>query len=372
MGLSAHSDRASSWRSYKISMKIQCVTLRQTALALISVIALFPVSLRAAEESIAGKKPIQIYLLSGQSNMTGRGIFGDLNKPAAEQKATLVRFIMEPQNVEKYKFLYKDIEKKGLSWTIRDDVFITLGDWPHEGQKDQGKHGGLGPFYGGFRNKGFGPEIGIGHALGNFHDEPVLLVKVAFGANNLAVNFRPPSSGGTLGDKYPLVGKAVKEAIEHLPEIIPGYQKENGYEIVGFFWNQGEHDCTPEFSAEYEQNLANLIQDLRKEFNAPSMKVVIATTGFGGRDPKDAKTAATPKGYENQLKVIAAQLTLPARPEFKGAAATVETRDFWRAPEHFGSNGGGDVHWNSNGESYWLIGEAMGHSMVELHKSSKK
>ena len=72
-------------------MRIQNITSRQTALALIAAIALFPASLRAAEEGVAGKKPIRIYLLSGQSNMTGRGNLGDLNKPAAEQKATLVR-----------------------------------------------------------------------------------------------------------------------------------------------------------------------------------------------------------------------------------------------------------------------------------------
>ncbi|MCE9518144.1 MAG: sialate O-acetylesterase [Verrucomicrobia bacterium] len=315
----------------------------------------------------AAPKPVKIYLLSGQSNMTGRGNLGDLTlkTPAADQKASLVRFIMEPQNVEKYKFLYKDDGKKGRTWTVRDDVFITMGDWPHDGKEEHGKHGGLGPGYGGFRNKGFGPELGIGHVLGGFHDEPVLLVKIAFGANNLAVNFRPPSSGGALGDKYPLVVKALKEAIEHLPEIVPGYQKETGYEIAGFFWNQGEHDCTPEFSAEYEQNLANLIKDLRKEFNAPGMKAVIAVTGFGGRDPKDAKTGAAPKGYENQLKVIDAQLAVPLRSEFKGTVATVESRDFWRSQEQFGGNNQG-IHWNGNGESYWLMGEAMGQGMMKL------
>ncbi|MCX6903503.1 MAG: hypothetical protein NTW03_08505 [Verrucomicrobia bacterium] len=334
--------------------------------------SLFAVLSLLAVTALAGAapaKPVKIYLLSGQSNMTGRGSLGDLTlkTPAADQKATLLRFIMEPQNVEKYKFLYKDVEKKGRTWTVRDDVFITMGDWPHDGKADHGKHGGFGPGYGGFRNKGFGPELGIGHVLGDFHDEPVLLVKVSFGANNLAVNFRPPSSGGTLGDKYPLVVKALKEAIEHLPEIIPGYQKETGYEISGFFWNQGEHDCTPEFSAEYEQNLANLIKDLRKEFNAPGMKAVIEVTGFGGRDPKDAKTGAAPKGYENQLKVIAAQLAVPLRPEFRGTVATVETRDFWRAQEQFGGNNQG-IHWNGNGESYWLMGEAMGQAMGDLLK----
>jgi hypothetical protein len=80
-------------------MKIQNITLSQAVLALIAAIALFPVSLRAAEGSVAGKKPIQIYPLSGQSNMTGRGNLGDLNKPAAEQKATLIRYIMDAKNV---------------------------------------------------------------------------------------------------------------------------------------------------------------------------------------------------------------------------------------------------------------------------------
>lgn len=312
-----------------------------------------------AKETKAVKGPVKIFLLSGQSNMTGRGNQGDLNKPASDQKATLVRFIMEPQNLEKYKFLYKDDGKKGLTWTVRDDVFITMGDWPHDGSKDKGKHGGLGMGYGGFRNKGFGPELGIGHALGVFHDEPVLLVKVAFGANSLAVNFRPPGSGGTPGDKYPLVVKALKEAIEHLPEIVPGYQKETGYEIAGFFWNQGEHDASENFAAEYETNLANLIKDLRKEFNAPDMKAVIAVTGYGGWDNTNA----------GLKKVQEAQLALPKRPEFKGNVATVETRDFYRSQEKFGGNNQG-IHWNGNGESYWLMGEAMGKAMIDLLKGA--
>ncbi len=70
------------------------------------------------------------------------------------------------------------------------------------------------------------------------------------------------------------------------------------------------------------------------------MKAVIATKGWGGRDPKDVKTGAAPKGYGNQLKVIEAQLAVPLRPEFKGTAANVETRDFWRAMEQFWGGGG--------------------------------
>ena len=325
------------------------------------VVAPFVATMASAEEAKPAKGPVRIYILSGQSNMTGRGALGALNKPAADQKATLVRYIMSPENVEKYKFLYNGKEKDREGWTVRDDVFITMGDWPHDGKTGDRKHGGLGPFYGGFRNGGFGPELGIGHALGDFHDEPVLLVKVAFGANSLSTNFRPPSSGGTLGDKYPLIIKAVNDSIEHLPEIIPGYQKETGYEIAGFFWNQGEHDGTPEAAAEYEQNLANLITDLRKEFKTPNMKAVVAVTGYGGRnlEGENDKTKAT------RLKVIAAQLAVPLRPEFKGTMATAETRDFYRPQEQYGGNKQG-IHWHANGESYWLVGEAMGREMVKL------
>jgi alpha-galactosidase len=166
-----------------------------------------------------------------------------------------------------------------------------------------------------------------------------------------------------VGDKYPLVVSALRDAIRRLPEIIPGYQKEAGYEVAGFFWNQGEHDGTPEFAAEYEKNLSNLILDLRKEFKAPAMKAVIAVTGFGGRD----LVGDNDKSKEAHLKVIAAQQAVPLRPEFKGTVTTVETRDFYRPQEKFGGNNQ-TIHWHGNGESYWLMGDAMGQAMVELLK----
>jgi alpha-galactosidase len=251
---------------------------------------------------------------------------------------------------------------------VRDDVFITVGGWPHDGTKDAGKHGGLAPNYGGFRSRGIGPELGIGHALGDFYDEPVLLVKVAFGGCSLSKDMRPPSSGGQVGEKYPLIVKAVSDAIEHLPEIIPGYTKETGYEISGFFWNQGESDLAPEAAAEYGKNLVNLVKDLRQEFKAPDMNVVVAITGFGGR-----QLASFTKAEQKEAigKVIAAQLAIAKRPEFAGTAATVETRDFYRPQENFGGNKQ-TIHWHANGESYWLVGEAMGREMVKLLDTRNK
>lgn len=332
-----------------------------------------------AKETKAVKGPVKIFLLSGQSNMTGRGTLGDLKKPPADQKATLVRFIMDPNNVEKYKSLYSGPQKTPDGWTVRDDVFITVGDWPHlkpgqEGYSTYNKHGGLAPYYGGFRQKGFGPEMGIGYVLGDYYDQPVLLVKVAFGANSLGGNFRPPSSGGQLGDKYPLVVRAVKDAIEHLADIVPGYDPKQGYELVGFFWTQGISDMNDKLAGEYETNLVNLIKDLRKDLSAPDMKVVVSVTGNWGWDLADVVQGKKTQQEKDAAtapiqKVRDAQQAVSKRPEFKATVATTETRDFWRPQEQFGGGKQG-YHWNTNGESYWLIGEAMGKTMIELFKGT--
>jgi alpha-galactosidase len=314
-----------------------------------AVVALHVAAAVAGEKATSARKPVQIFLLSGQSNMSGRGALGDLNKPAAEQAATLVRFIKAPENVAKYQSLYTGTNKTSSGWTIRDDVFIIMGEGTNA------MHSGLRPNYGGFRNKGFGPELGIGHVLGERYEETILLVKASYGANSLGGNFRPPSSGGQLGDKYPLVVGALRDAIKRLPEIVPGYDPARGYQIAGFFWNQGEHDASDKLAPEYEENMANLIKDLRKDLNAPDMKAVVAITGYGGWDTSDK--------WKNVVRD--AQLALPKRPEFAGTVATTETRDFYRPQEKFGGNNQ-TIHWHGNGESYWLMGEAMGRDMVRL------
>jgi alpha-galactosidase len=50
--------------------------------------------------------------------------------------------------------------------------------------------------------------------------------------------------------------------------------------------------------------------------------------------------------------------------------AFVSTRSFYRPPEQ--SPSGQQYHWNSNAETYYLIGEAMGVAMVDLLKRTKR
>lgn len=331
-----------------------------------------------------GNGKVKIFLLSGQSNMTGRGMLGWADVPFEKQKHTLLNFVNKPKNIEKYKYLTEGTNKTETGWAVRDDVFITMGTWPHLKKGEEGydaykRHGGLGPYYGGRGNRGFGPELAIGHLLGNYYDDTVLLVKVSFGGNSLAKHFRPPSSGGEIGVRYPLVVAAVGEAIAHLSDIIPDYDEGKGYELVGFLWNQGLSDMGTEYAKEYEANMVNLINDLRKDLSAPDMKTVIGLTGNWGWDLKDlianhARYRITHPDFTEEktrekiegLKMVQkAQMDVSNRPEFKGTVATAETRDFWRTRSKFGGHGT-EEHWMANGESYWLIGESMALEMVRL------
>jgi hypothetical protein len=85
------------------------------------------------------------------------------------------------------------------------------------------------------------------------------------------------------------------------------------------------------------------------------MKAVVAITGWGGWDTADK--------WRNMVRD--AQAAISKQPEFVGNVATTETRDFYRPQEKFGGNNQA-IHWHGNGESYWLMGEAMGRDMVKL------
>ena len=71
--------------------------------------------------------------------------------------------------------------------------------------------------------------------------------------------------------------------------------------------------------------------------------------------------------HSRALSLMAAQAAVAKMPEFQGNVAFVGTRNFYRSPE--ASPSGQQYHWNSNAETYYLIGEAMGEAMLELCSS---
>ncbi|MBL7189403.1 MAG: hypothetical protein ISS70_24000 [Phycisphaerae bacterium] len=245
------------------------------------------------------------------------------------------------------------IDDKG-NWTVRNDVYFYeaelsfSGGWltvpPRPGKNT------------------IGPEVQFGHIMGYAHDEQVLIIKTSNGNRSLGFDYRPPSSGRNQpdneweGKSYRLMIEGVRKTLDNIKDIIPGY-KGQGCEIAGFAWWQGHKDSfSEELITEYEKNLVNLINDVRKEFKTRRMPAVVATVGFGGHNMAD-----------KFLKILDAQMAVgdpKKHPEFAGAVASVDTRDFWREVDE--SPMSQDYHYNRNAETYLLVGDAMGRAMVKL------
>jgi hypothetical protein len=303
-------------------------------------------------------KPVQVYILMGQSNMLG---FGKIE--GGEGSLT---------HAVKTKGLYPYlIDGKG-NWTTRKDVrFVRVmcsGNKPAKTFNNEWMT---------ITKSNIGPEIGIGHYLGHVTDAPVLILKSCIGNRSLGWDLLPPGSppytyegkqipgygqtadgrpkeqagdGWYAGIQYDGDVAAAKKVLEDLETHYPGATE---YEVAGFFWWQGDKDFRNNaHAAKYEENLMNLIEALRKDFNAPDAKFVAATLG------------QTKKGAEgNQGKILNAVMNIDGEtskyPQNQGLVASVYTHPLSKG----GSSSG---HYGGNAETYQNVGEAMGKAMAQL------
>jgi alpha-galactosidase len=316
--------------------------------------------LTAATHAAEPPRQLKVFILAGQSNMEGQG-FVAADPKRNDGKGSLEYLVKDPATAERFKHL---VDKDG-KWVVRDDVWISYLD----------RKGPLTVGYG--VNEGrIGPELGFGWVVGDNFNEPVLLIKCAWGGKSLAVDFRPPSSGKV---PYPLNAKLTAE-IEKDPAVVGRYYRETlrlvretlanlkelfpalaGYDpvLAGIGWHQGWNDrIDNQFNSEYEKNMANFIRDIRGDLKSPNLPFVIAETGMNGPDEKNPRA----------LSLMKAQAAVAEYPEFKGNVAFVGTRAFWRAMESSPTAQG--YHWNTNAETYYLIGEAMGQAMLKLDQSA--
>jgi hypothetical protein len=319
-----------------------------------SLLSLLPPASVSAVEKAADKKA-KVFILAGQSNMEGQGFIAADPKRNGGQ-GTLEHLAKDPSTAARFAHL---VSKDG-KWNVREDVWITYLD----------RSGPLTVGYGAKPDR-IGPELGFGWVMGDALAEPILLIKCAWGGKSLAVDFRPPSAGKipySLGEKQDAlfaanpepIGKyyretlsLTKDALGKVKELVPG--SDGSYEIVGFGWHQGWNDrISDKFNAEYEANMAHFINDIRKDLGVPKLPFVIAETGMNGPDEK----------HPRALSLMKAQAAVAERPEFRGNVAFVKTQNFWRPEAKSPSSQG--YHWNTNAETYYLIGEAMGTAMKKL------
>ncbi|MBX9680051.1 MAG: DUF2341 domain-containing protein [Gemmataceae bacterium] len=291
-----------------------------------------------AGSAFSADKPVKVFLLAGQSNMEGHGYIAAEPKRNGG-KGSLEYLTQDKATADKFKHL---VGKDG-KWVIRDDVWVHYLD--RKGKLTAGF---------GVKEDRIGPELGFGFVIGDAYEEPVLLIKLAWGGKSLAKDFRPPSSGGEVGPYYKEVVSRTKAVLKDLKKEFPEFGN-RGYELAGFGWHQGWNDrINQAFNDEYEKNMAHFIRDIRKDLGVKNLPFVIAESGMTGPDEK----------HPRALSLMKAQAAVADYEEFRGNVAFVGTKAFWREKEV--SPTGQGYHWNSNAESYYLIGEAMGKAMKEL------
>jgi hypothetical protein len=349
-----------------------------SSIAVIGMAAL--VSAAPLEPSAAGKgadmtKPVQVFVLMGQSNMVGMGNITGTKGETLE-------------NAVKTEKLYPYLVDAAGNWVERNDVRFV--------QVMVGRGGGMNVLHNEPLKIGkgkIGVEYGFGHQVGELINEPVMILKSCIGNRALGWDLLPPGSksfefiskdkktgkemtyvyagykdspdcwekgtkpepskyGWYAGKQYDDDVANAKKVLSELDKYYPGAK---GYEVAGFLWWQGERDCGSEvMSKHYEENLVNVIKALRKDFNAPQAKFVIATLGEAS------------KGCGGNTEIVMnAMMAVDGKagkyPEFKGNVATVYTHDMARG-------GSGNAHYGGNAKVYMDVGEAMGKAMVELLK----
>lgn len=324
-------------------------------------------------ETDAPPEKVQVYILLGQSNMLGFGRVGPAEKPGT------LEHMMEEDS--KYPHLRNELGE----WTERLDVrYIHVMDKRGVAPTNMNEFNVM-------KNQwlkvtgNFGPEIGFGHAVGDMHKEPVLVLKACIGNRSLGWDLLPPGSeryefdGRTYagykdnpgswvegepkddvnwyaGRQYDADTAHAKAVLRNLSDYYPGYVGQ-GYEIAGFVFWQGHKDQNPAHAGRYEKNLVRFIKTLRKDFAAPKAKFVLATIAFDGHYLAG-----------HGLTIAKAQLAVSGEtgkyPEFEGNVKCVDARPFWR--DKSVSPSGQGYHYNHHAETYMEVGESLGKAMVEL------
>ena len=290
---------------------------------------------------IAHPEPIQVFLLAGQSNMEGQAVVDLVHEQHYNGgRGTLIRLLEDPAMAKRMGHL----RQPDGEWAVRDDVMVR-----YRTGNNVLKSGPLSIGYAVYDDPHhFGPELQLGHILGDAMDAPILLIKTCWGGKSLHVDFRPPSAGGETGPYYTQMVAEYREALKAIDKEFPALAG-HPTQLAGFVWFQGWNDMFTEGAVEaYEQNMAHLIDDLRKELEAPQLPVVIGETGNG-----------------SSLPLRHAQAAVAERPKYRDNVSYVSTAQFMRRPQDSPNKGHGH-HWFGNAESYFGIGDVLGREMLRL------
>lgn len=302
----------------------------------------------SATTATAQSKPLRVLILAGQSNMEGHA------------KVETFDYIGDDPATAP---LLKRMRGEDGQPTVCEKVWISY--FTGSGESNGEGVGKLTAGYGARQNPSedggkIGPEFTFGLAMDAAFDEPLLIIKTAWGGKSLHTDFRSPSAGPYVlsewqkqnypkqeghgipkdfekwktdkvketGVYYRLMMEHVKHVLADPKRVCPAYDPAAGYEIAGFVWLQGWNDLVdghtypnhgkPDRFAHYSELLSHFIRDVRKDLSAPKMPFVIGVMGVGG----------TNAGAD--VVEFRSAMTAPALlPEFQGNVTAVPTAPFW-------------------------------------------
>lgn len=245
-----------------------------------------------ASPGLASEKPLKVYILAGQSNMMG-----------SAHQSTFPAIGDDPKTAH----LLNDILDQEGNPVVSEKAWVSyLFD---RNQRDTVIHGKVKVGYG-FEEGRIGPEYAFGLYMDKALEEPILIIKTAWGGKSLAVDYRPPSSGPyepsskekerndipdleEVGHYYRKMISFVRETLkdaESIGKIVPNYNPKQGYELSGFVWFQGWNDmCNRHHIEQYTENMIHFISDVRKEFEKPDLPFIVGILGVYGTDPDSRK-----------------------------------------------------------------------------------
>ncbi|MCA9122575.1 MAG: hypothetical protein H6822_03540 [Planctomycetaceae bacterium] len=310
-----------------------------------AVAALALSALVVVETTASEKKPLQVFVLAGQSNMQGHA-----------QVRTLAHLAMDKKTAPMLAEL-QDAEGKPK---VCDRVWISSIGCAEEEQTGK-LTAGFGAAAGGPK---IGPEFSFGVYMEKFVDGPILLIKTSWGGKSLNTDFRSPSSGpyvfnetqlanferqgkdvspitadkaAATGHYYHLMIEHVKLVLSDIKRVIPDYDPAQGYQLAGFVWFQGWNDMVdsgtypnrdqPGGYDAYSEAMGHFIRDVREDLDTPNLPFVIGVLGVGGPveeyGPDQQRYKST---HQNFRLAMAAPAKLP---EFRGNVTAVLTEKYW-------------------------------------------
>lgn len=290
----------------------------------------------------APKKPLKVFVLVGQSNMQGHAKIETIDHIAMDPNTA--PWLAGIRNQDRVPKIHQNVPVSYLSTKGLKQGPLTAGFGADEGK--------------------IGPELTFGITLHQRLNEPILIIKAAWGGKSLHTDFRPPSAGAykfspahlellkkpgkdtaaiqakqkkDSGHYYRLTVAHVKSVLADINAVYPDYDLNQGYQLAGVVWFQGWNDMVdpdtypdrerPGGYAEYTKLLGHLIRDLRKDLSAPHLPVVIGVMGVGGpTENYGPDQQRYKKTHQNFRDAMAATAKLP---EFDGNVTAVLTENYW-------------------------------------------